>query len=199
MSRLIEFFEDLRAAWLRWRYRNTTVDWNGRRIDSIQDAMWRSSTLRERCFPPTSRHMATDIRSLLEQYPSNVKVNGLDQVRLWLRGCEYVEDDKMFGVGELWQLPAEFEESRRGDCDDHAVWAWKKLVDLGYEARLAIGDMGGIGHCWINIRSNGKWYVFETTSKYSRELLLPVKWADDYWPEYTIDADHYYEHAPSRV
>src|SRR6266404_7568840 len=34
-------------------------------------------------------------------------------------------------VGDYWQPPEEFEVSRKGDCVDFALWAWRQLLDMG--------------------------------------------------------------------
>jgi hypothetical protein len=70
------------------------------------------------------------------QGDSSVHVSSIDDVQDWLLGCEYVSDPELFNEPDFWQHPRTFEQLRRGDCEDHALWAWRKLVELGHDAHL---------------------------------------------------------------
>jgi predicted transglutaminase-like cysteine proteinase len=58
---------------------------------------------------------------------SSVQVKKLDDVLDWLFSCKYVTDSMSQGVLDHWQHPVDFESSKAGDCEDHALWAWRKL------------------------------------------------------------------------
>jgi hypothetical protein len=89
---------------------------------------------------------------------SGVSAENIGDVCDWLLSCEYVRDPELFHEADFWQHPRTFEQLRRGDCEDHALWAWRKLVELGYDADLVSGrqlpwdpddprDQGGhVGH-----------------------------------------------------
>ncbi len=87
---------------------------------------------------------------------STVPVSDVSTLCEWLAGCEYVRDDKLFRHEDFWQHPCTFEQLHRGDCEDHALWAWRKLVEIGLRAELFYGsaivesgsDTKG-GHAWV--------------------------------------------------
>ena len=61
---------------------------------------------------------------------SGVATSSVEDIQEWLLGCEYVSDPDLFRVADYWQHPRTFEQIRRGDCEDHAIWAWRKLIEL---------------------------------------------------------------------
>lgn len=128
---------------------------------------------------------------------STVSVSSLDDIEEWLLGCEYVSDPDLFRVDDYWQHPQTFEQIRRGDCEDHALWAWRKLIELGYDADLVAGRClpwtpGVPGddrtHAWVIFRRGGESYVFETTSKIKEQMVrLLSQVAGEYRPELGVD------------
>ena len=128
---------------------------------------------------------------------STVHVTSLEDVQHWLLGCEFVEDEELFNETDFWQHPHTFEQLRRGDCEDHALWAWRKLIELGYEAELISGrclpwDPKGKesqrGHVWVNFTSQGTRYLFETAAKTKEAMIHPLSdVAAGYRPEFGVD------------
>lgn len=107
---------------------------------------------------------------------STVKVESFDDIHRWLRDCRYARDREVFVEGDFWQHPCTFERLRQGDCEDFALWAWRKLLELGYEAFFVVGRHGTdpmtdlplarfIAHAWIVFRRNGATYVYEPTMR----------------------------------
>ncbi|MFN7973508.1 MAG: hypothetical protein U0166_14355 [Acidobacteriota bacterium] len=82
--------------------------------------------------------------------PSVVEVASVDEICDWLAGCESVTDRELFGEEDHWQHPSELEQLRKGDCEDHALWAWRKLLGLGFDARF-------VGGSWLPDGSEGDW------------------------------------------
>jgi hypothetical protein len=125
---------------------------------------------------------------------SRVEVASLDDVQDWLLGCEYVHDSEMFRESDFWQHPLTFERTRQGDCEDHALWAWRKLIELGTDVELVSGrtlrsdgSTGG-GHVWLLLRENGLTFVLETTSKSKRGMVRPLaEVRDRYLPSFGVD------------
>jgi hypothetical protein len=70
---------------------------------------------------------------------STVAVASLDDILDWLAGCQYETDATLFREADYWQHPHTFEQFRRGDCEDFALWTWRKLVELDIDADLVIG------------------------------------------------------------
>ena len=132
---------------------------------------------------------------------STVRVSSLDEIQDWLLGCEYVDDTALFNETDFWQHPRTFEQLRRGDCEDHALWAWRKLIELGADADLVTGSVLQSseatvergGHAWILVREREETFVFETVAKSKARMLRPlVEVRDHYRPEYGVDRERRY-------
>ena len=67
---------------------------------------------------------------------SQVVVSSLEDVCHWLKTCQYAQDEVLFNQSDHWQHPSQFEQTRQGDCEDHALWAWRKLGELGIPPNL---------------------------------------------------------------
>jgi hypothetical protein len=87
----------------------------------------------------------------------------MQDVRAFLIGCKYVSDKELFGKDEYWQPPEEFEKRKKGDCEDFALWTWRQLLNLGYDARFIGGSCGRYGeeHAWVEYFHDGKCYLLE--------------------------------------
>jgi hypothetical protein len=95
--------------------------------------------------------------------PLSVKCKTIDDVRRFLRGCEYVSDKELFDKDDYWQPPEEFEQRKKGDCEDFALWTWRQLLELGYDARFIGGSCGryGEGHAWVEYFQGEKCFLVE--------------------------------------
>jgi Bacterial transglutaminase-like cysteine proteinase BTLCP len=117
-----------------------------------------------------------------------VKCETMHDVRTFLATCKYVSDEELFGKKEYWQPPEEFERRRKGDCEDFALWTWRQLLSMGYDARFVGGSCGryGTGHAWVEYFKDGKCFLLEplyrlvgdtlprlSTIKYSPKSLSP--------------------------
>lgn len=122
---------------------------------------------------------------------STVPVSSLDDLCEWLLGCEYARDQDLFHEADFWQHPRTLEHLRKGDCEDHSLWAWRKLVELGYEAKLVSGQTrheNGGSHVWVVFRGDGEEYLLEATSTCTGRMirrLAEVK--DEYEPHFSVD------------
>jgi hypothetical protein len=56
---------------------------------------------------------------------SVVVVRSLGEVCEWLAQCQYHPDEDLFNEPDFWQHPRTFEHLRKGECEDHALWAWR--------------------------------------------------------------------------
>ena len=128
---------------------------------------------------------------------SAVSVKNLDEIQNWLLGCVYADDMALFQERDFWQHPRTFEQLRKGDCEDHALWAWRKCVELGMDAELVSGQQlseSGVsdensGHVWVVLTKDDQRHIFETAAKSKERMLRPF---DDvrreYRPEFGVDA-----------
>jgi hypothetical protein len=98
-------------------------------------------------------------------YPLAVKCESIQDVRRFLMSCETISDQELFGKREYWQPPEDFERLKKGDCEDFALWTWRQLLSLGYDARFVGGKVGryGTGHAWVTYFDNGKCFLVEPT------------------------------------
>jgi hypothetical protein len=123
---------------------------------------------------------------------STVRVGSIEEIQEWLLTCEYVDDRELFNETDFWQHPRTFEHLRRGDCEDHALWAWRKLVELGVDAELVSGrqmsDDDLTGHVWVMFSHGGETFLFETVAKRREQMLRPVSAVRElYRPEVSVD------------
>jgi hypothetical protein len=100
---------------------------------------------------------------------SRVEVSTIDEIVAWLLECHYVSDREQFNERDHWQHPVDFEVTRKGDCEDFALWAWRKLVELGHDAEFMVGkwvrgERAG-SHAWVLLRHAGETWVFESTGR----------------------------------
>jgi hypothetical protein len=71
--------------------------------------------------------------------PLTVRCQTIRKVRTFLATCKYVSDKELFGKRDYWQPPEDFEERKKGNCEDFALWTWRQLLNMGYEARFIGG------------------------------------------------------------
>ena len=123
---------------------------------------------------------------------SRVQVQSIEEICQWLQQCEYVRDMELFNQRDVWQHPGEFESLRKGDCEDHALWAWRKLKELDIPAEFVVGRTewgeNAVGvHAWVLYEENGRTYLLETTNK--KQLIYPLEAIQKrYQPWFSVDA-----------
>src|SRR5262249_40070867 len=95
---------------------------------------------------------------------------------------------------DLWQHPHSFEERRRGDCEDFALWAWRKLAEIGVEAEFVVGRVlcadseTARHHAWVVYRLNGTEFLFEPAARSREQMILLLSDAmDDYVPHFAVN------------
>lgn len=139
---------------------------------------------------------ASDFRWYFEG-ESQVPVESLDEMCEWLTDCSYVPDQALFHHGDYWQHPRTFEQIRAGDCEDHAIWAWRKLCELGYRARFYGGHTrtpeSGANknrHAWVVFDSDSQRYLLESVAGSRSDMVLQLSGARDYYvPHFSVDQD----------
>jgi hypothetical protein len=125
--------------------------------------------------------------------PSLVEVKSIRDICEWLMGCQYIHDQELFNRPDIWQHPVDFEAQRQGDCEDHTLWAWRKLHDLGLDAefvvgKLALGDGTWGDHTWIMLNDGLGEHLIETTAKRMDQFMVPpAKARQQYKPYFGMD------------
>jgi hypothetical protein len=118
--------------------------------------------------------------------PLSIRCASIDEVGQFLLGCTFVSDKEQFGVGDYWMRPADFERTRRGDCDDFALWTWRQMLILGYQARFVFGLAGARrrGHAWVTFESPAGHMLLESTAASFRKL--PSLTVSTYEPKVSV-------------
>jgi transglutaminase superfamily protein len=95
--------------------------------------------------------------------PLTIECGTIAEVRSFLANCEYVSDKELFDKNDYWQPPDEFERRKKGDCEDFALWTWRQLLEMGYDARFIGGSCGryGAGHAWVEYFENDTCFLVE--------------------------------------
>lgn len=96
-------------------------------------------------------------------HPLGIRCKTMADIRNFLLGCRYVSDQELFGKRDYWQPPEDFEKKKKGDCEDFALWTWRQLLNMGYDARFVRGSAGryGDGHAWVEYFQDGKCFLLE--------------------------------------
>ncbi len=97
--------------------------------------------------------------------PLEAKPKSLAEIERFLMGCQYISDLEHKGISDYWEPPEEFEKDRKGDCEDHSLWAWRQLLEMGYRVRFVAGEYCGNKHAWICLLIKGRWHILETVYK----------------------------------
>jgi len=123
----------------------------------------------------------------------------LEDLRKFLRSCRGVSDKAQFGKDDYWMPPEEFERSRKGDYDDFAMYAWRQLLEMGYQARFVAGRVGDspIKHAWVVFEKYGKHFLLEPQARFLG-LRFPRLDALRYKPDVSVEWDgrraHFFFH-----
>lgn len=126
---------------------------------------------------------------------TSVRVTCLDDIVAWLRTCEYVSDLELFHERDVWQHPTSFERRKRGDCEDFALWAWRKLAELGIDAEFFVGRVVDVErpdvvrqHAWVVYQMGGKVFLFEPAAATPSHMIRPLEEAmGDYVPHFAVN------------
>lgn len=127
---------------------------------------------------------------------STVEIKSAKEIVDWLRGCSYVGDSVLFNEKDFWQHPVTFENLRKGDCEDHALWAWRKLKELGIPAEFVCGRSGpasakgNYAHAWIHLELSGQPCLMETVADSQHQMTFPIdEVRRNYCPAFSVDTD----------
>jgi hypothetical protein len=158
-----------------------------------RESAWERLSMRvpARVFGPGSRQPFADYF----EGESSVHVQSIDDIVAWLQTCEYVTDLELFQQRDVWQHPGAFERRRRGDCEDFALWAWRKLAEVGIDAefcvgRVICGDRPEIDrqHAWVVYRVDGTAFLFEPAARTRSRMIRPLEDAmGEYVPHFAVN------------
>ena len=126
---------------------------------------------------------------------SSVPVQSVDDIVAWLQTCEYVTDLELFHERDVWQHPGSFEALRRGDCEDFALWAWRKLAEIGIDAEFIVGRVvcgdspdSDCQHAWVVYHVDGTAFLFEPAARNPSRIIRRLADAmDEYVPHFSVN------------
>ncbi len=142
--------------------------------------------------------LASGSRHLFSWYlegKSTVAVTSVDEICDWLSGCQYVSDPVLFHEPDFWQHPLTFEQLRKGDCEDYALWAWRKMLELKIDARFVVGDWLSNegrdwgGHAWVEFVAGSKQMHLEPVRRDRARMVQPLDSVrSEYVPHFTVNS-----------
>jgi hypothetical protein len=158
-----------------------------------RESPWERVTMRvpASAFGPGSQHPFAEYF----EGESSVHVGSIDDIVAWLQTCEYATDLELFRERDFWQHPWIFEKLKRGDCEDFALWAWRKLADVGIDAEFYVGrvicdDRPEVDrqHAWVVYRANGTEFLFEPAARTRSRMIRPLADAmGEYVPHFAVN------------
>ena len=86
-------------------------------------------------------------------------------------------------------------ELRRGDCEDFALWAWRKLAEVGIDAEFYVGRVicedrpeRDRQHAWVVYRLDGTAFLFEPAAQIPSQMIRPLTDAmGEYVPHFAVN------------
>lgn len=123
---------------------------------------------------------------------SAVDIRSIEEIKEWLLGCEYASDPDLFQEADFWQHPCTFEQLKKGDCEDFSLWAWRKLVRLGYATEFVAGRClctdADHGHTWLLFEKEDVLYLFDPIIRDRHHMIQPLDVVrHEYIPEVSVD------------
>lgn len=106
----------------------------------------------------------------------------------------YALDEIQFGgYKEVWQTSSQAYMYTRGDCEDHAIALADWLIELGQDARVAVGEHNGEGHAWVVLFKDNKEYLLESTQKRNLKKVFPLAALEtNYRPKMMFNRDDFW-------
>lgn len=126
---------------------------------------------------------------------STVPISSIHELKDWLLTCEYVRDHDLFQTEDYWQHPRLFEVLQKGDCEDFAIWTWRKLVRMGFEAEFVVGWWSvpyeePAAHAWVHFEKEGERFLFDPVVPCKSQMCRPWHHVHlHYLPEVSVGHD----------
>jgi hypothetical protein len=123
-----------------------------------------------------------------------VHPRSVEEVCDWLAGLSYAHDEALFHDPDFWQHPKTLEHLRKGDCEDLALWAWRKLLELGVDAEFFIGHPlynpdWRSRHAWVVFGNGAELTILEPTWTRAEMLRPFAAHKHEYWPYFKVGRD----------
>lgn len=140
------------------------------------------------------------VNAFLEGYSPFETDNVFVPLSLLARKKAYMLDKLNHGGEEVWQTSRQAYWFTRGDCEDHAIALADWLIDMGEDARVALGSYQGGGHAWVVLVKDGQQYILESTRKQGVSGIKRYPLAamqPDYRPQYQFNRSRFWHNVGS--
>lgn len=127
--------------------------------------------------------------------PSKVTATSPEEIASWLLDCRYADDRELLDDHDHWLHPRTFEVVRAGDCEDFALWAWRELLELRFDAEFVVGSRRRAGgeegrHAWVVFRRDDLEFVLDGVErKATRIIRLLADARPEYEPQVGVSAN----------
>lgn len=115
----------------------------------------------------------------------------------------YQMDSKQYGgLRDVWQNSKQAFFNTRGDCEDHALVIADWLIEMGVDARVALGKFKKSGHAWVVVFMDDQVFLLEATNKQKRKHWRHYPLADlasGYYPNYMFNRDYFWVNTGSEI
>jgi len=116
----------------------------------------------------------------------------------------YQFDHEQYGQKwqDIWQNSHQAYLYSHGDCEDHAILLADWLIEMNYDARVALGRVPSGGHAWVILFHDGKEYLLEATDKRRPRSLGDfklAKYAPEYQPEFQFNRTKFWTNTGSKL
>jgi len=142
------------------------------------------------------------VNTYLEGYQPFPVENVMTPLYVLAQRKRYLLDEKQYaGRVDVWQSSRQAFYYPRGDCEDHAIALADWLIEMGEDARVAVGDVSGNGHAWVVLFKDGKQYLLEATQKRGVSRSRPYPLASlhmEYHPQYMFNREYFWENTGSK-
>jgi len=121
---------------------------------------------------------AEEFRQYLER-ETHVAATTPQAIGEYLLACHYAEDVHLLDEHDAWLHPATFELLRAGDCEDFALWAWRKLLEAGYDAVFVVGmrcipETPRGRHAWVMFRDGKDEFLLDGVERTLPRMVRPL-------------------------
>ena len=116
---------------------------------------------------------------------------------------KYQLDSKQYGgLRDVWQNSKQAFFNTRGDCEDHALAITDWLIEMGVDARVALGKYNKSGHAWVVVFIDDQVFLLEATNKQRRRHWRHYPLADltsGYYPKYMFNRDYFWVNTGNEI
>jgi hypothetical protein len=122
--------------------------------------------------------------------PLTVKCDSINDICNYLGTCRWVSDKQQFDRDDYWQPPEQFEQRKKGDCDDYALWTWREFLAFRFDARFVVGRASRYrtGYAWVHFFQDGKCFLVDP-GMWPLGVRFPRLSTLRYHPEFSVAWD----------